>query len=269
MSPKKSRWDREKIAAEIKQLGDKGARLTVKNVSRKHSALYSAALRYYKSWGDAVKAAAIDYDAIKKESRREAVKKITKWNRARVLEEIKGVPVAKLWYIYKNNVALHSAARREFGSWRKALEAAGYDYDDVNRAAGTRYTSWTREKIIKMIRELPPDRLSYGNMTKENLLLYSAAYRRFGNWQNALRAAGLPEDLIKKSFKNRKWTPERIIDEIKKRHGTGGKLASGYMQRHDPSLFSAAFRRFGSWGEAIIAAGLDYRTILRNKAHTR
>jgi len=269
MSPKKSRWNREKIAAEIKHLADKGVRLTVKNVSRQHSALYSAALRYYKSWGDAVKSAGIDYDAIKRESRREAVSKITKWDRTRVLAEIKTVPFEQLWYVYKNNVALHSAARREFGSWRKALEAAGYDYDEVNKAAGTRYTSWTREKIINMIRDLPPDRLSYGNMTKENLLLYSAAYRRFGNWQNALRAAGLPEDLIKKSFKNRKWTPDRIIEEIKKRHSAGGKLASGYMQRHNPSLFSAAFRRFGSWGEAIIAAGIDYKTILRNKAHTR
>lgn len=269
MSPKKSRWNREKIAAEIKQLANKGVRLTVKNVSREHSALYSAALRYYRSWGDAVKAAGIDYDSIKKESRREAVKKITKWDRTRVMEEVKKVPFDKLWYVYKNNVALHSAARREFGSWRKALEAAGYDYDEVNKAAGTRYTSWTREKIIKMIRELPPDRLSYGNMTKENLLLYSAAYRRFGNWQNALRAAGLPEELVKKSFKNRKWTPERIIEEIQKRYRSGGKLASGYMQRHDPSLFSAAFRRFGSWGEAIDAAGIEYKSILRNKAHTR
>ncbi len=269
MSPKKSHWSREKIAAGIKELADQGVRLTVKNVSRKHSALYSAALRYYRSWGDAVNAAGVDYAAIKQQSRREAVKKITKWNKARVLAEIKKVAFAKLWFVYKDNIALHSAARREFGSWRKALEAAGHDYDDVNKAAGTRYTSWTRDKIIKMIRALPADRLSYGNMTKENLLLYSAAYRRFGNWSNALRAAGISEELIAASFKNRKWTPERIVAEIRERYRTGGKLASGYMQRHEPSLFSAAFRRFGSWGEAVAAAGIEYKTILRNKAHTR
>lgn len=269
MSPKKSRWTRERITAGIKELAAEGTKLTVKNVSRKHSALYSAALRYYRSWGDAVKSAGVDYDAIKNQSRREAVKKITKWNRQRVLAEIKSISVDRLWFVYKENIALHSAARREFGSWRKALEAAEYDYDEVNKAAGTRYTSWTRDKIIKMIRELPLDRLSYGNMTKDNLLLYSAAYRRFGNWQNALRAAGIPEDIINKSFKNRKWTPDRIISEIRERYRRGEKLASGYMQRHDPSLFSAAFRRFGSWGEAVTAAGLDYKTILRNKNHTR
>jgi hypothetical protein len=269
MSPKKSRWTCDRITAGVKDLADQGVRLTVKNVSRRHSALYSAALRYFRSWGEAVAAAGVDYNAIKKQSRREAVRKITKWNRPRVLAEIKEAPFNRLWFVYKENIALHSAARREFGSWRKALEAAGYDYDKVNRAAGTRYTSWTREKIIRMVRELNADRLSYGNMTKGNLLLYSAAYRRFGNWQNALRAAGIAEDLITDSFKNRKWTPEHILAAINERYRAGGKLASGYMQRHEPSLFSAAFRRFGSWGEAIAAAGLDYKTILRNKAHTR
>lgn len=269
MSPKKSRWTCEKITAGIKELSDQGVRLTVKNVSRRYSALYSATLRYFRSWGEAVTAAGVDYDAIKRQSRREAVKKITKWNRARVLTEIKEIPVDRLWFVYKENIALHSAARREFGSWRKALEAAGYDYDEVNDAAGTRYTSWTRHKIIRMIRALNPERLSYGNMTKENLLLYSAAYRRFGNWQNALRAAGIADELITQSFKNRKWTPDRIMSEIRERYKNGGKLASGYMQRHEPSLFSAAFRRFGSWGEAVAAAGLDYKTIIRNKAHTR
>ncbi len=269
MSPKKSRWDRARVTAGIKDLAAKNVRLTVKNVSRKYSALYSAALRYFDGWGPAVKAAGIDYDAIKRRSRREAVKKITKWDRARVLEEIKNTPFDKLWYVYKNNIALHSAARREYGSWRKALEAAGYDYDEVNKAAGTRYTSWTLEKIVRMVRELAPDHLSYGSMANENLLLYSAAYRRFGSWQNALRAAGLSEEVIAQSFKNRKWTPDRILEEIRERYEQGGKLASGYMQRHEPSLFSAAFRRFGSWGEAIAAAGIDYKTILRNKAHTR
>lgn len=243
--------------------------MKVKEVSRRHSTLYSAAIRYFRNWGDAVYAAGINYAAIKEQSKREAVKKITKWNKARVLAEIKKIPREKLWFVYRDNIALHSAARREFGSWRKAIEAAGYDYDEINKAAGTRYTTWTREKVIKMIRELPPEKLSYARMTKENILLYSAAYRRFGNWSNALRAAGVPEEVIAASFKNRKWTPEKIIAAIRERYTNGGKMASGYMQRHEPSLFSAAFRRFGSWAEALAAAGIDYKEIIRNKAHTR
>jgi len=125
MANPKNRWTREKIAAGIKELNDQGVRLTVKNVSRRHSVLYSAALRYFGSWGDAVYAAGINYGEIKSQSRLEAVKKITKWNRARVLAEIKKVPFNRLWFVYKDNIALHSAARREFGSWRQALEAAG------------------------------------------------------------------------------------------------------------------------------------------------
>jgi hypothetical protein len=254
----KTKWSNAKIIEEIKKLDEAGEPLTVKHTSKNYSALYSAALRYFH----------IDYGAIRRASRREAIRKITKWNKKRVIQEIKKIPKKDLWFIYKTNVALHSAARREFGSWKKAVEAAGYDYEEINELADTTYTSWTKERIVRMIRELPPERLSYRNMTKEYLLLYSAAYRKFGNWANALRVAGIDEEIIGKCFKNKKWTSEAILKEIRERYRQGKKLSSGYMQKHYPSLFSAAYRRFGSWGEAIDASGLDYRTIIRNKAHT-
>lgn len=264
----KTKWSNERIVEEIKKLDAAGEPLTVKHTSKNHSALYSAALRYFRGWAEAVEAAGIDYGVIRRASRREAISKITKWNKKRVIEEIKKIPKKDLWFIYKTNVALHSAARREFGSWKKAVEAAGYDYEEINELADTSYTSWSKERIVRIIRELPPELLSYRNMTKEHLLLYSAAYRKFGNWANALRVAGIDDEIIKKCFKNKKWSSEAILKEIRERYRQGEKLSSGYMQKHFPSLFSAAYRRFGSWGEAIDASGLDYRTIIRNKAHT-
>ena len=263
-----SRWTESKIINEIRRLHEEGTPLTVQNISRAYSSLYSAALRYFKGWNHAVVAAGIDYPSILHASRRLAAGKITKWTRERVVVEIRKIPPEKLWFIYKTDIALHSAARREFGTWKRAIESAGYSYDYINKIAPTKYTTWSREKIIQMIRSLTAEQLTYGRMTKEHLLLYSAAYRKFGNWSNALQAAGFNEEQIMSFFSNRKWTAEKILATIQEMYKKKKKLGSGWMQKNEPSLFSAAFRRFGSWGNAIQAAGLDYNVICRNKNHT-
>lgn len=263
-----SRWSESKIINEIRRLHEEGIPLTVQHISRAYSSLYSAALRYFKGWNHAVIAAGIDYITILSASRRVAADKITKWDRESVVEAVRKIPPEDLWFVYKTDIALHSAARREFGTWRRAVEAAGYSYEYINEIAPTKYTTWSKEKIIRMIRTLTLEQLTYGRMTKDNLLLYSAAYRKFGNWSNALRAAGFDEETIMACFSNRKWTADRLVVTIRRMYEEGKRLGSGYMQKHEPSLFSAAFRRFGSWGNAVEAAGIDYNTICRNKNHT-
>jgi hypothetical protein len=43
-----------------------------------------------------------------------------------VLEEVRKAESPNLLTTYRDRLALYSAARREFGSWKQALEAAGY-----------------------------------------------------------------------------------------------------------------------------------------------
>jgi hypothetical protein len=260
------KWGKDKVMAQIKEIDRKKEPLTVKYVSKNHTALYSAALRYFGHWMDAVNAAGIDYNTIRRQSRQEAIAKITKWDKNRILREIKSIPKEKLWFVYKTHQALHSAARREYGTWRNAVEAAGYDYDEINQLANTNYTPWTEDKIIRIIRQIPQERLGYGFITKNNILLYSAAYRRFGNWANALKAAGIDPKIIESCRSDKRWDKKKIIEEIGKLHSQGSNLSSGYMQRHHSGLFSAAYRRFGGWGKAIEAAGLDYTKVMRIKS---
>jgi hypothetical protein len=84
--------------------------------------------------------------------------------------------------------------------------------------------------------------------SKEKFALKDAARRYFGNWREALLAAGVPVPELRP-----KWSRERIIAEIQARHRQGLSLSSNDAA----SLASAARRYFGSWREALAEARLD------------
>lgn len=64
------------------------------------------------------------------------------------------------------------------------------------------------------------------------------------------------------------WFPEMIQHHILERHGKE-PLNSYYYATHYPDVYAAAERTFGSWGEAIEACGLDYRTVRKYKSWTK
>ncbi|MFD1676037.1 hypothetical protein [Alicyclobacillus fodiniaquatilis] len=53
------------------------------------------------------------------------------------------------------------------------------------------------------------------------------------------------------------WSKELIIQAIRDRHTKGESVVSGKVYLSDERLHKAARRKFGSWNEALIAAGLD------------
>ena len=67
----------------------------------------------------------------------------------------------------------------------------------------------------------------------------------------AKRAAGFPPD-------SSRWSKERVIECIQDLHVKRTPLTP--VSRHDPRLVSAAKRYFGSWANALVAAG-----VLRDK----
>lgn len=64
------------------------------------------------------------------------------------------------------------------------------------------------------------------------------------------------------------WTPDMIRDIIL---STNGKepLNSHYFSTTYPQVYAAAERIFGSWGNAITAAGLDYSAIRKYRSWNR
>lgn len=124
----KQKWSKQRIIETIRDLYQKGVDISASNISKNHIPLFTASCsrRYFSSWGNAVRAAGIDYDKILEAGKSRRREKLTKWTREQVLEEIRRTGPKNLLTTYRDRLALYSAARREFGSWKQALEAAGF-----------------------------------------------------------------------------------------------------------------------------------------------
>jgi len=89
---------------------------------------------------------------------------------------------------------LHTRARKLFGSWRKAVEAAGFDYRRVSDPHRAPYR--TENDVVRAIRKrcrrgIPSSSTAAQRGPKPDQALYKAAKRIFGGWQKAVDAAGI------------------------------------------------------------------------------
>ena len=145
--------------------------------------------------------------------------------------------------------AMYSAARRIFGSWRNAIQAAGIAPQEV-----LTWERWSPAKILVMIRHLARrDRpLTTQQMEKRHHNVVTAARRHFGSWSKAVLAAGVDPSKLQRVVP---WTPERVIEAILTRALRNESLAARLVEPR--SLMEAGHRFFSSWHGAIQAAGLD------------
>jgi len=163
-----------------------------------------------------------------------------------------------------NNSLLRSGIRY-FGSWEAAVTFAGLDYNQFRK-----YRAWTRKRIIARIQELREQGvdLSWGNVCVVEPLLAAAATKKtyFGSWREAIEAAGLDYDSIRRY---RVWDRRMILERVTEMHSGGQKLNAKSVQQEDIRLITAARRRFESWPETLTVAGLDYRQIVHRAPFKR
>lgn len=191
--------------------------------------------------------------------------------------------------------SLYWNARRLFGSWRAAVEAAGINYDaafvhrDIRSAKEPlpipspllpckaqwtvkikrpRYRWWTEEEIIATIQWLAKKKqpLYPAAVIRSDWRFYSAARRRFGNWRNALRAAGIDPDTVGVQYLwAHKWSPERVCATIRALAEHNYPLYERDIRQTYRTLYEAARKYFGGWRQAVIAAGLPYRPLRKRR----
>ena len=191
-----------------------------------------------------------------------------RWNRKTILDEIRvlhhqGVELS-FNAMQEHHLALLRAATWNYGTWKSAVELAGFNYEQISR-----YRRWTRAKVLTAIRnhhaagrDLSWRSVSHGLDPS----LAAAALRPgvgFESWREAVAAAGISPDEIAR-YKH--WTSERVIAQIQEIAKTSGPLSSQLVQRSNQSLFCAARRRFKTWNGALLAAGIDPQTVTLRRA---
>jgi hypothetical protein len=258
-----NRWTAAKIVALVRKLYRAGNDLSPTGIRETHSALFSAARSksHFGCWRAAIEAAGLDYSAIK---RGEQV-----WSRERITDAIarlaaKGEDLLS-GDLKRRHKRLYSAAcaRRYFGGWRRALEAAGLNYEQLRTEH-----FWSPAKILATIQDMRRRgmALNWSSVQKADPSLYRAARRKenFGSWKAALQAAGV--DLLRPRS-TRQWTRERIITEIRDLQERGVDLSQKNMMEINGPLLAAAksSRYFGTWRAAVEAAGVDYDSVRRRR----
>ncbi|MDZ4742917.1 MAG: hypothetical protein SGI98_05800 [Verrucomicrobiota bacterium] len=236
---------RSQIIHEINTRKENNIPLYAHYIKKNTPKLITSSVKEFGGWKEAVMAAGIEYDH---------VRKYKNWTKESIIEEIhtlrnQGIDLSfRSMMLSKHASLVYAAIRpRRFGSWRKALLSAGLPATDIYR-----YRSWNNEDIISEIKRLAvlSTDMSSKKMDESYNALISTARRRFGSWASALARAGVEYEAIRK---RRRWSKDKILMEIKRLHQSGQSLSSRSIRENYPSLYSAACKNnfFGSWTLAM------------------
>jgi hypothetical protein len=190
------------------------------------------------------------------------------WSTRRILGELRGLYRRGHDISYnalsRTNQSLVSAAAYHFGSYRRAVEAAGIDYGEV-----VRRPRWSKQAIIALIKTArrQGEDLHWSAVTARRDELARAAFaslqpRLFGGWDRALHAAGLDADEVSRY---RKWDRNSVVFDLRALAADKEPVNSGAVQRDDAGLHAAAVRHFGKYDKALAAARMNPRDVRKRR----
>ena len=107
---------------------------------------------------------------------------------------------------------------------------------------------WSKERVVAEIQAHRQIGVAWKSVVQRDSALIAAGRRYFGNWGKALLAAGIPPEALGK------WTRQRVLEAIQQWDWGRGPMSSRRISR---AFSSAVYRFFGSWADAVAAAGMD------------
>lgn len=256
--PKFRSWSKDLIIGTIQQRVKERKSLNTMDVIEDDYALYRAVKRYYNedAWKSALRDAGIDPNSLPDPRK--------KWTKNVIIDRIRelhsqGESLQYSHILNRGYRGLTGSARKIFGSWGKAIEAAGFDYEDVR---ATSWSKWTVKRVFSEIKALDDagEDLNAGYVARNHKNLWQAAYVRFPSWAEAVEAAGINYEEHRLRGPYLEWSVRRVISMILELHRELEDLSSSAVHQWDRRLYDAACQYFGCWQNAVEAAGFDYST---------
>lgn len=225
-TPVRRRWSKRSVIQALRARTEKGPPLS--NVWKDDRPLFRAAINYFGNWNAALRAAGLKY------------KTYRRWSKERILSIIRESYYGQSFNEIDPN--LISAASKYFGGFYKAVEAAGLSLPQGK---------WSKRSIIERIQEhyVSGHRLEINGFGDKRFA--ENAKRYFGTWREAVKEAGLGSRLPP-PIKNRTWSAAEVLKAIRSISQSEGGLSNAWR---DTGLYSVAKKHFGTWREAVIAAG--------------
>jgi hypothetical protein len=235
-------WDAERVTEEILARHRGGQALASSKAPKK---LVHAGIRYYDSWRQAVEAAGLDYDQVRL--------KRPPYTKSELLEMLRRVACKHP----RMTVA-------EFGSshlWSQRLRELWGTVENAAVAAG--YPGWPRRVVralpsrgftLRWIRqEAQRGRTRWTDVSKR---FREAVRRHFRTWPEALAAAGVLADVVRKrpGLRSLPWTRSSLLGMLRFRRTKGLPITRDALLAEYPGLALAVRRLFG-----ITLAQLTYR----------
>ncbi len=233
-------WNKDSILQTLRTLHREGRDLSYNRLARKMQPLVSAAAYHFGSYRKACERAGLDYGEIARKPR---------WTKPliiKLIKEAKRKDHDLHWSAVTRRrdelgrAAFASLQARLFGSWDRALHAAGLDADQISR-----YRKWDRNTIVAELKERFSDEepLSSGALQRDDPGAHAAAIRHFGAYDTALKAAGLNPNRVRE---RRRWTRNEVVRELKTFGNKMGRLKDADLRQKNPALYGAVLRLFKS-----------------------
>jgi hypothetical protein len=143
---------------------------------------------------------------------------------------------------------LYRAACRAFIRWQLLMKRL-----EIPKEAYGRERIWTQKRITEKLRAWSAAHgpVNYVALRRDEPALFSAVGRQPGGLEAAAKAAGVP-------FRRQRnqWTKAKIAATLRNRVKRGKPILAKAVAKERQCLYLAALRHFGTWREALQAAGL-------------
>jgi hypothetical protein len=210
-----------------------------KYLQHNYPQLYSQGVWIFGKWDKALQAAGFDPDKMPLQG---------SWDRQKIIKKLQNMRDRNLplyaHYMLKNHTALFSSSRRELGSWNNVLRAAGITKQVPKELHQSRLGTL---RSLRDVVETRP-RAAFPPVLKSQAAYY------FGSLRNALAALKTDERLLSG------WSKQKIITTLLRMHRAKESLSPWTARCEVPVLASAARNYFGSWRNALHAAGMPIYT---------